>query len=900
MSADQSDRKNKAALTIKDDGRPLEAPGEDLKAARTIRDMDPASDRTVMEGGAAGRAGGQAASLALVPEKFRAWPVKRLISQSGGEADIFIIDYKDQEAILRIYRHGQKPKPEISSKLREISRNMGGLAVEVFETGHDEETGRWYEVQEYIRQGSLARLLEERGLSEAEFKALAGQMTEALSRLHRADLIHRDLKPDNILLKSREPLSIVLADFGIASRLGADVSIKATRRANTPIYAAPEAFADLAGVAGDWWSLGAILLEIKLGRHPLAGLSPNKVMGELVSRGLAVPEGLPPDTALLLKGLLTRDYEKRWRGEEVRRWLAGERNIAVFYETPAALEPTRPARASGQSFKFNEQEYHTLADLAAAFAREENWAKAEVALARGFIGKWLENNSRFDEALELEQALTGQPHENLFHFILKFNPARGPVYRGLPLGFNDLVDYAANPGQSPARQALLKELAEGKLGRLPELAERAGRPLDELTAAILKSTRWDNLELLRGALAALEKPWEYIWGPPGPPAERPARLNFALEAGTPLVSVKFWQKNLPAEAVLPKDIISGLANPAAYIHAKENLERLIAEELLENAAEAGCRATVELPDLAWPVNLSEFDFTDYLKAKEQRLERERKELIAKYRKRIVLGSYHTLGLKSDGTVLAAGKNDDGQCDTGSWRDIVAVAAGSKHTVGLKSDGTVVATGKNECNQCRTGSWRDIVEIAAGAYHTVGLKSDGTVVKAGERWYGENDTRSWYDIVEIAAGYRHTLGLRSDGTMVATTVRWIFNYGHCDTESWRGIVAIAAGLHTVGLKSDGTVVAGGNNDRGQCNTGSWRDIVAIAAGPLHTVGLKSDGTVVAVGDNDDNQCDTGSWRDIIAIAAGPLHTVGLKSDGTVVAVGGNDDGQCDVGSWRDIL
>ena len=59
-----------------------------------------------------------------------------------------------------------------------------------------------------------------------------------------------------------------------------------------------------------------------------------------------------------------------------------------------------------------------------------------------------------------------------------------------------------------------------------------------------------------------------------------------------------------------------------------------------------------------------------------------------------------------------------------------VVAGTRHTVGLKSDGMVVATGLNENGQCNVSSWRNIVQIAAGGYFTVGLKSDGTVVAAG--------------------------------------------------------------------------------------------------------------------------------------------------------------------------
>ncbi|MCX5991283.1 MAG: PKD domain-containing protein [Chloroflexi bacterium] len=59
-----------------------------------------------------------------------------------------------------------------------------------------------------------------------------------------------------------------------------------------------------------------------------------------------------------------------------------------------------------------------------------------------------------------------------------------------------------------------------------------------------------------------------------------------------------------------------------------------------------------------------------------------------------------------------------------------VAAGYNHTVGLKSDGTVVAVGYNQFGQCNVGSWSGIQQVAAGYDYTVGLKSDGTVVAAG--------------------------------------------------------------------------------------------------------------------------------------------------------------------------
>ena len=226
---------------------------------------------------------------------------------------------------------------------------------------------------------------------------------------------------------------------------------------------------------------------------------------------------------------------------------------------------------------------------------------------------------------------------------------------------------------------------------------------------------------------------------------------------------------------------------------------------------------------------------------------------------LAAGDYHTLGLRSDGTVVATGNNGSGQCDVSGWRDIVAAAAGYYHTVGLRSDGTLVATGDNDVGQYNVSGWRNIVAVAVGGSHTVGLRSDGTVIATGRNDEGQCNVSSWKDIVAVAAGGAHTVGLRSDGTVIAAGYD---SYGQCDVSGWTDIVAVAAGSsYTVGLRSDGTVVATGTNVWGQCNVSSWRDILAVAAGDEHTVGLRSDGTVVATGYNSSGQCDVSGWTDI---------------------------------------
>ena len=271
------------------------------------------------------------------------------------------------------------------------------------------------------------------------------------------------------------------------------------------------------------------------------------------------------------------------------------------------------------------------------------------------------------------------------------------------------------------------------------------------------------------------------------------------------------------------------------------------------------------------------------------------------RETISSGWKHAVGLKTDGTVVAEGDNDYGQCNVSEWTDIVAISAGYSHTVGLKCDGTVVAVGYNENGCCNTSNWTDIVAISARYYHTVGLKSDGTVVSVGSHNDGQCAVSNWTDIISISAGYTHTAGLKSDGTVVFTGKN---ETGKDEISNWTDIVSISSGLFfTVGLKSDGTVEATQYTiekdlDYGQCDVSDWTDISAVSAGASYTLGVKPDGTVIATGKNTHNSCNVEAWRNVVAVSSKTFFTLGLCSNGTVKAVG-NPNYMPNVSSWTDI-
>ncbi len=262
------------------------------------------------------------------------------------------------------------------------------------------------------------------------------------------------------------------------------------------------------------------------------------------------------------------------------------------------------------------------------------------------------------------------------------------------------------------------------------------------------------------------------------------------------------------------------------------------------------------------------------------------------------GSY-AVGLKNDGTLIHNMRKDPEEIL--GWESIAAIDEGLNHYVGLRYDGTVIAAGSNSYNQCNVFLWTDIIAVSAGDNHTIGLKSDGTLVATGDNKKGQCEISDWTDIVAISAGKDYTIGLKSDGTAVATEYDGNSDFGKCYVSNWKNVVAISAGeTHTACVRADGTVAVSGRNNFFKCEVEDWTDIIAVCVGENHTVGLKSDGTVVAVGDNARGQCNVSEWTDVVAIYASDDQTYGIQSDGTILTA--PDDVYVDFdpeAGWNDI-
>ncbi|KAK2964904.1 putative serine/threonine protein kinase [Blattamonas nauphoetae] len=161
--------------------------------------------------------------------------------------------------------------------------------------------------------------------------SIAYQLLGGLSVMHRSGLIHRDIKPDNILFHydySKDLVFVKISDFGLSKQLTStdrrnqnqsNSDIMTKTQCGTPIYMAPEAYwgEEEYGLTVDCWALGVTLYEFLAGCHPF-DISTNKKFFESVQRGpkpFDIGLGIPQDFQILISQLLSYDPKYRLTAE---------------------------------------------------------------------------------------------------------------------------------------------------------------------------------------------------------------------------------------------------------------------------------------------------------------------------------------------------------------------------------------------------------------------------------------------------------------------------------------------------------------------------------------------------------------------------------------------------------
>ena len=338
----------------------------------TMRSSEPMADPTMTCDGD---------SFVLKGEKYRN---VECLSDNSGEAQVFLVEKDGQDYVLKVYY----PNFDVNKKLLQTIHNLDfEMIVNLIDYGktYVEAKYRYYELMEYLQGGTLSHYHLNGDMDK--FRRIALQGAAALAYCHGNNILHKDVKPSNFFFRDKEHTELVLGDFGISSLLEQDGKSHRTTQARTPIYAAPEMYADVIdGVveitpAADFYSLGITLMALWLDGNPMS--SNERVMMRQKNEGrLPRLNELPDRVRMIVQGLTAVNPLNRWGYDEVEKWFEGE-SPKVDISSPFLKYKTFIVDPEKNLVADN---IHELVPLLV-----ENEKLAIGYLYNGRIGNWLES-----------------------------------------------------------------------------------------------------------------------------------------------------------------------------------------------------------------------------------------------------------------------------------------------------------------------------------------------------------------------------------------------------------------------------------------------------------------------------------------------------------------------------
>jgi serine/threonine-protein kinase len=304
----------------------------------------------------------------------------------------------ERDVAVKILRRQFASDEDFVHRFRQEARNAASLShpsiAPVFDTGADGEVE--YIVMQLVEGPDLERVIAERGRHPVgEALRIATAVAEALQVAHDRGIVHRDVKPGNILLTAGGEVRVV--DFGIARALGATNTTAPGLLMGSVHYCSPEqVLGEPVGSASDVYSLGIVLYELLTGERPFDGPSPAAVALQRLHTRARPPshhvEGLPDGLDALVMRALERDPDRRyptaggladairaWSGSHPAETRRGARSTSPRAAAAAAsrartvVTRARPVRDSSP--------YPGAAGLAAAAGSE-----AETAVRQSPVG----------------------------------------------------------------------------------------------------------------------------------------------------------------------------------------------------------------------------------------------------------------------------------------------------------------------------------------------------------------------------------------------------------------------------------------------------------------------------------------------------------------------------------
>jgi len=251
----------------------------------------------------------------LVLGRYR--PVRPLGSGGSGSVWLALDEQNGLDVALKIIPREGKAAARAEREALAARRLRHDRCVRAYDVGHD--SGHVYIAYEYVPGRTMRDAIRAGAISDQDAVEVAAQVLDALAHAHRAGIVHRDVKPANILLEDRDEIAVRLLDFGLAQFDGADTLTAVGDVPGTLAYIAPERLAGAdATPESDVWSVGVLLWETLTDRHPFWGMPIQEV-------ARAIQAGAPP-LASERRGL--------------------PRRLVIAVDTALAIDPRRRPRAS--------------------------------------------------------------------------------------------------------------------------------------------------------------------------------------------------------------------------------------------------------------------------------------------------------------------------------------------------------------------------------------------------------------------------------------------------------------------------------------------------------------------------------------------------------------------------
>jgi serine/threonine-protein kinase len=228
----------------------------------------------------------------------------------GGMASVFLaVDRRlDREVAIKVMHHGLGDDQQFTDRFVREAKSAAKLnhrnVVSVFDQGRDGDVT--YLVMEYVPGRTLRDLMrEEAPMPPYRALELLEQVLVALSAAHAAKIIHRDVKPENVLITPDGDVKV--ADFGLARAVSAATTATGGTLIGTVSYLAPEIVTnDGADARSDIYACGAMLYEMLTGLKPHAGESPIQVAYKHVHEDIGAPSAVQPGIPAYVDALVAR------------------------------------------------------------------------------------------------------------------------------------------------------------------------------------------------------------------------------------------------------------------------------------------------------------------------------------------------------------------------------------------------------------------------------------------------------------------------------------------------------------------------------------------------------------------------------------------------------------------